>query len=412
MKITKETLTLHLYKYEEVIAALQWAIIHNLSEEAIFWGLELYDSGLIDDVFEVLVSLWAQHIGFGKHGLAVLYNMIKLQECDNLDREMWIYSLYIWSNIRTMDTTGFQLLVRGSTIPVEWNLNFSHTSEYKSLDVATTDCLTRGKLTEAWLIARAIPSERQWLLLNELSQKKERLEIFNILKGLQISDCVKRSICFILLTVSLPTLIQSMVTPNLDSLVLNGLPREIALAIEDWDSEDSIRKRRKFKIRPEAIWNCSRSFMDVSESNFIDIEMNLEKALMESPCWQSILEDYMEPDKEGQWKSDAYREMFYKTYFPCSVDDIPDEWSLKDKEKSHGQGFGKKFHSALRQYINNIVRGRSCIGLYSPIQNVNEYSKLSLEWDSVYDEIKEKAAPYLEAKLPFKPVVKLLIPFE
>jgi hypothetical protein len=412
MKITKEALTLHLYRYEEVIAALQWAIIHHLSEEAVFWGLELYDSGLMDDVFEVLMDLWAQHIGFGKHGLATLYNMIKLQQCDDLDRDIWIYSLYIWSNIRTMDTTGFQLLVRGSTIPVEWNLNFSHKCEYKSLDAATTDCLTRGKLTEAWLIARAIPSERQWLLLNELSQKKERVEIFNILKGLQLSDCVKRAICFILLTVSVPTLIQSLLTPKLDSILLNGLPEEIALAIENWDSEESIRKRRKFKIRPEAIWNCSRSFIDARESNFIDIQMNLEKSLILSPCWQSILEDYMEPGKEGQWKSDAYREMFYKTYFPCSIDDIPDEWSLKDKEQSHGLGFGKKFHSALRQYINNIIRDRSCIGLYISIQNVNEYNDLSLEWDPVYEAIKEKASPYLEAKLPFKPLVKVLRPLD
>ena len=410
MKTVKEALTLHLYRYEEVIAALQWAVIKHLPEEAIFWGLELYDSGLMDDIFEVLMALWAQHIGFGKHGLATLYNMIKLQQCEDLDRDIWIYSLYIWSNIRTMDTTGFQLLIRGSTIPVEWTLNFSHTSEYRSLDAALEDCLLRGKLTEAWLIARAIPSERQWLLLIELSQKKERVEIFNILKGLELSDCVKRAICFVLLTVSVPTLIQSLLTPNLDNLTVNGLPEEIASAIDDWDSEKSIRKRRKFKIRPEAIWNCSRSFIHVKESNLIDIELNLEKSLMLSPCWQLILEDYMEPGKEGQWKSDAYKEMFYNTYFPYTIDDIPDEWSIKDKEKSHSQGFGKKLDIALRQYINNIVRDKKCIGLYSPIQNVNEFDSLSLEWDSVYEAIKKKAAPYLEAKLPFKPLVKVLTP--
>jgi hypothetical protein len=405
MKISKEALTLHLYIYEEVLASLQWAIIHHNSKEAIFWGLELYDSSLMDDVFESLLEMWAQHLGFGKHCLAVLYNMIQLKECADLDREMWINSLYIWSNIRSMDPTSFQLLVRGSTIPSNWDLNFSHQCEYKSLDEAITNCLLRHKVTEAWLIGRALPVTGQWHILENICKALDRLEVFKTLQGLQIGDHVKLSICYVLATLSHIRLIESFVVP-----ILCGIPEEIVEAIDDWDSEQSVRKRREYKVRPEALVDCSRVLLHIDESNLVSIQDGLERALMASPCWQVILEDYMDPDNTGQWKSDVYKEMFYDTYFPCTLDDIPDEWSMKDKEKSHGRGFGKTVQVASRQYINNMLRNKGCLGVYSPIQNVNDYASLSLEWDSKYHTIKASATPYLEAKLPFKPVVKVLTP--
>ena len=401
MKIPKEVLTLHLYIYEEVIAALQWAIITHNHTEAVFWGLELYDSGLMDDVFEALIATWAQHMGFGKNCLAALYNMIQLKECEDLDRDMWIYSLYIWSNIRNMDTTAFQLLVRGSTIPETWNIQFAHKTEYMNLESALTDCLLRGKLTEAWLIGRAIPSDRQWSLLESLCQKKDRAEAFSAIKSLEMSDSIKRSVCFVLTTISDSTMSQSFTVPN-----MSELPEEISNSIDLWDSEESMRKRRTFKVRPEALIDCSRVTLPTDESNLLDIQLDLEANLMASPCWQVILEDYMDQDNEGQWKSDIYREMFYGTYFPSSTDDIPDEWSLKDKGQSHGRGFGKTVNVAVRQYINNILRNKRCLGVYSPIQNVNDYMSqiISLDWDSVYSDIHSGCKRHLESKLPLKPV--------
>lgn len=44
----------------------------------------------------------------------------------------------------------------------------------------------------------------------------------------------------------------------------------------------------------------------------------------------------MEPYQTGgQWTSDEDMEQFYKAHFP---DDIPDEWTRAEKEKSHGPG--------------------------------------------------------------------------
>ena len=116
MKIPKEALTLHIYHYEEVVCAFKWAIITHNCREAVFWGLELYDSGMMDDIFEVLLYLWIEHMGFGKHCLTTLYDILGCQQSDELDRDTWIQHVYMWSNLRTMDSTGFQILVRGALI--------------------------------------------------------------------------------------------------------------------------------------------------------------------------------------------------------------------------------------------------------------------------------------------------------
>jgi hypothetical protein len=45
--------------------------------------------------------------------------------------------------------------------------------------------------------------------------------------------------------------------------------------------------------------------------------------------------DGNEGDEQVQFPSDDVLEQFYEQYFP---DDIPDEWSKQDQEKSHGRG--------------------------------------------------------------------------
>jgi hypothetical protein len=145
----------------------------------------------------------------------------------------------------------------------------------------------------------------------------------------------------------------------------------------------------------------------MKESVLMDIHYNLEANLKDSYCWQIILDDYME---HGQWKSDTYKEMFYNTYFPWINDDIPDEWSLKDKEQSHGRGLGKKPEIGLRHFINGIISQKSCIGFYTPIR-VTERDTLpnTLDWDSVYDSMISECSDALKSALPFRPIKKEFI---
>jgi hypothetical protein len=106
---------------------------------------------------------------------------------------------------------------------------------------------------------------------------------------------------------------------------LNLIPIEICYDVKN------IREARRFSIPYEChvgqtrrglMWNSSKILCDVSLYS-----------LLASPIWAGILDDYVSSDNE--WIDDEKKEAFYTKFFGES--DIPDEWSLADREKSHGQ---------------------------------------------------------------------------
>jgi len=398
MKYPEKSLTLHLYRYEEVLSSIRWSLIKQNHVEAIFWGLELYDSDMMDDLNDLFVSTWIQWIGFGKSCFSVI---TQLQKINEMDRDEFIHTVYGWCRL-PRDSTGFNLLLKGSLVKPSWYPRFAHLNDYTTIEEATEDCLRRGKLNEAWLLARALDPEVQWLILNKIAKLKGRTEQLNIIKLLEF-DCLSRVAAFILVSIKDDVFIQSILSYSKPAVV-----SELITAISEWDSQESIRKRRVYKIRPEAInfW-CLRSSVPVSDSLLNDIECDLEICLRGSHCWKTILEDY---EESGSWKSDKFKEMFYNTYFPWINDDIPDEWPLKDKEQSHGRGLGKKPEIGLRHFVNSTLSQKSCIGFYTPLR-ITEKDILpkTLDWDFVYDSMKSDCSDTLKSALPFRSIKKEFI---
>jgi len=67
---------------------------------------------------------------------------------------------------------------------------------------------------------------------------------------------------------------------------------------------------------------------------------DVEKGMRGCPFWEEAMEPYQ---TGGQWTSDEAMEQFYEAHFP---DDIPDEWTRAEKEKSHGPGvYGGEAHT-------------------------------------------------------------------
>jgi len=402
MAIPKDSLTIHLYRYEEVTASLVWSIITHRSRDAVFWALELFDSAMMDEIFKILTESWVQYIGFGEGCMSILYEIEGCHSNVELSRDMWVHSVYKWSVMKTADVTGLQLLIWGYITPSTWTIQFPHLKEYTSIESAFYDCLMRGKTTEAWIIARTLPHHAIISITQSVCEKACRSEDAAFIQSLPMTSILSRLALVILSSLPETHLKAArLIAP----FVMTTLPAEIQRAINDWDSESIMRTRRALKILPEAIALCSRSFIPSSETNMGDICMALESNLIQSPCWRIILDDYMDMDK---WKSDSYKEMFYDTYFPFRTDDIPDEWSTKDREQSHGVGFGKSLHISMRQYINNIIRNRSCIGLYNIITNVNYEIFESSDWNHIYHTLNIRCRPALENALPFKPLAKRL----
>ena len=378
MEHTKNHLTIHLYRKDEALASIRWAILSRNHTEAIFWGLELYDSNMETDAIQMLAFTWVTCIGFGS-----LTCLESLQRLPTASREEWCQILMSWCKVVVHDTTAFHLLLRGASTPATWQPRFVHTKPYIDLDEALYINLRRGKLTEAWLIARAMNSETQWATIKQLAAEKKREGPFHIVYSCsQLSDVEKRAAAFTLVSLDGPYMNASLIPLSTNQV----LPIELQEAIDTWDAEDSLRKRRVFKVRYEAIlYLCQRSSQPVSESSEPEIQQDLEKSLVASSYWQQVLNTHIKP-KKGE-ATDRNIEEFYDTFFNYKLHDIPDEWSLADREKSHGRGLGKSDEQAKKQFIDTTVQRSTTLGLWNSKVG-SSYSMLAnLNWPTLYDEL-------------------------
>jgi hypothetical protein len=180
------------------------------------------------------------------------------------------------------------------------------------------------------------------------------------------------------------------------------MPSEVRAAIDEWDSEESLKLRRVYKIRPEAlVYLTERSTQASTESSEPEILDNLLQSLFDSSYWTDIINEYL--DDDGNWKSDSYQEMFYDTYFPSATCDIPDEWSLADREKSHGRGLGRTDESGLKRFLDTLLQRSTRLGVWNYVK-IETYTDTN--WSKHYDQLRGACRSSLEQLLPLNPVSK------
>jgi hypothetical protein len=384
-----KNLTKHLYRKEEVLSSLRWSIItHNLTETA-FWTIELFVSGLVQECTELLETIWFYNIGFGSW--FALRLILHIYEAGDISQEDLVAITCAFAKRRLCDSTMFHLLLRGAmgNTSKSWTPAFPHTTEYETVQQAVLDCLKRGKLQEAWLLGRALTEDEQWLVLEHTATELGRLEELQILKELR--ECRQESLAAAYTLVSLDHITWMQSQQALD----NTVPKEVIEAINDWaalDMSKSMRKRRVMKPRPEALLLTARGAQSPYESSEPQIQGGLLAALLSSEYWSVVLEPYM---VGGKWKTARHKELFYDTHFP---QDIPDEWSLADREKSHGRGLGKTKELARTRFIQHTLQHSKSLELWN--STFPSSLDCSMDWDALYS-----SRPIY--KLPMKPVTKV-----
>jgi hypothetical protein len=120
-----------------------------------------------------------------------------------------------------------------------------------------------------------------------------------------------------------------------------------------------------------------------------------------SPFWTTAIETVVD---------DESKETFYETHFP---DDIPDEWSLEDQQKSHGIGclIGDETPST-EKYLRNWYLGINSI-VWLGVKDVLRLLKGAEFTESIeelYDPIKIKDAMKSWHLTPVTRRVKEIIP--
>ena len=360
-------LSKHLYRIDEVLSSLRLSIItHNLVETA-FWTIELYQSGLTQECLELLETIWLNHIGFGSWFLLdLILNVYKEGDCSE---ENLVSIACAFSRRRICDSTAFHLLLRGS---LSHSVKpFPHSKEYLIPQEAITDCLARGKLEEAWQISKSLGESELWILLEPIASSLERLEAFTIIKELR--ECRRESLVLAFILVSLDPI--TWITSQ--QPVENKIPSQVSSYISEWASEKSMRKRRSIKPKIESLlYLTRRSEQSPYVSSEPEIQDGLLQSLLISEYWQPILEGFMTVEKA--WKSERHKELFYDTYFP---QDIPDEWSLADREKSHGRGLGKTLEQGRSRFIQFTLQHSTSLELWN-----SRFPLLdsSMDWDTLY----------------------------
>jgi hypothetical protein len=261
-------LTRHLYKEDEVAAAMMFCVLRGRIEEAAFWAAELLVSGLSDEFVSGLKTVWAY--GFGVKALG------------------WL----------------------------EW---FEEVTSAEALDAGECLKLVVGL---ALLGARGCRDNT----------------------GLRLDSQAPLD--------DLIAAIQEAAGPDHESREqeIPPLPANIRKKIEEWNEALDRRARRAYSIPVDCLyWVTARGStgFTVYDTTEKEIMGRLEKpagGIWNSGFWDEAVEEY------GGWQAirdvAEQREAFYATYFP---DDRPDEWSKKERAKSHGSGVLQRGQVATRE---------------------------------------------------------------
>jgi len=273
-------LTRHLYELDEVVAAAQYCL--RTGAPAHFWIWELIASKEEELATRTLHDAWVAWSG-GRYPTA-LWTTGALQ-CSLMQK-----ACYPPITITATEPT---------TRPLSSHTDRSESVVWRILDSA----LRRHKPAAAlWLIQGrdAVPD------LRLAARGPAKAEIQRLTDPVAIALCLARPAK------------QQMATVDAAAA---------ALTWELWGSMTGRRKARVFAIPTAALHSgTTRGSLSSEYSNIADVREPLW--LLSEGCrfWREAYAAHY---------SEELRDIFYDLYFP---DDIPDEWSREDQEKSHGAG--------------------------------------------------------------------------
>jgi hypothetical protein len=274
-------LTKHLYRFEEVRSALLYTIRCRRHLEAIFWLEELECSCYSGEARRLLFVAWFLFIG--------------------LSRFSWLAN---WSELGGT-REGRQLLCIQLCSCSERDGSLWGIVASDALPATAQPICTEWRKIDSQILVKPHKDPRIGPIVSALQIDLKGYARFAHATAFGIHTWWKQ----------IP---QTSWTPFSTT---NHLVQEVT----SW-SNLSMRKRRVYSIPYDSLFGMTWRGIG---GDTTDELRNLTKELFQtSPYWKS----------KAVWESDEELEEFYTTHFP---DDIPDEWSLADQQKSHGApGFG------------------------------------------------------------------------
>ena len=331
-------LTRHFYEADDVHAALSYSSCRVQHQETLFWCKELLVSGYVGEAISTLFKTWMWQRGpFHVRWMieawrllqgtevteeAVLLSAYQLSACTRRDGSLWriLAATVSFTDVPPDHVTQRTPLTPIATLPV--------TSSMSPIESYFIRALYQGKAMAAWWASRYLTEDRVWWLLywfvdtvkgpSEYKLYLEALQSYEELLGYRTAeyDVVVR--CLAVLSVACH-----------DEKTWSALPLTIDAryhaTLETWDIMEGRRERRQYSI--------PRGCLAVIRPSLYGL-YDVESGIQGCPFWEEALTEYARGTRGHriQWVSDDAMEAFYDTFFP---DDIPDEWTKVEKEKSH-----------------------------------------------------------------------------
>ena len=343
-------LSRHFYSLDEVQAALLYTTSHNTPTEALFWCQELLLSGSVSEAISTLFQSWLWHTGPMRLQwlVSVWQSSLITEELSEDDILLATYRLAtIHQNQR--DNSLLNILVLTMENPLKMPDRVTRkTPNIKDIDdkkeIYFFRAMFQGKARAAWWISQFIAIDRIWLLLDLFAENvhtffKEQYKV--CLKALQNYELLlgyKSAEYDIMIRCSaINMMCISQKKQELSFKLEPQIDMRNAQILNELELSVGRRERRVHQIPVPCLYGITtRGKAQWTQKNYMQL-YNVEKYLIGCPFWDEVLVEYANVIDKGviKWHSDDIMEQFYDKYFP---DDIPDEWSLLDQQKSHGDG--------------------------------------------------------------------------
>jgi hypothetical protein len=341
-------LTRHLYSLDEVVAALQLCLRFRRNDEASFWIWELVRSHEIDLAHATLKQTW---LDFGGGWFAD--TILESGPPPASDTTAWLNLLN--TVVQAIENAGTASSVplmcctaaqpqRPCVTPLKGLRVVSAAAKSFAATLDEAEGMTRDQ-AGLWFVGLATatkPQDVAWLLqavapILSADATWAALESIAVLKAKTLSPAIRTA------ATSHPvSQMQYQVTAAM--ILWTPVPATVECRpnLFSWDEYDANQGRRKARRYPIPLMalhaGTTRGQLPTSETNLDEIRDPVPYLPEGCAYWRTVLQ----ATKGLKIKNGAIvfanaetKESFYTAPFP---DDLPDEWSADDQQKSHGAG--------------------------------------------------------------------------
>lgn len=339
-------LSRHLYPLDDVHAALRYATGRSDPAMCVFWCQELMWSGCASEAVSTMFESWLWQVGpFRTAWLYSAWNALATEEVTEDAIRLAAYQLGTLSSSQR-DHSLWQILVLGASAPEHLTRKTPVTlPSDDDKEIYLTRALYQGKARCAWWMAQYITPTRVWELLSwyatTLVSSDCRTVYETCLKALQEYDQLLgyRSDEYDVV-VRCAAVLMMCLTPSQQAESVRpmavALDARVAQRVGEWNAVCGRREARAYALHTGCLYGTTwRGKSRWSQHNRVQLH-HVEPYLVDCPFWEDAIADHgVIVHGQIQWHSEDSMEAFYERYFP---DDIPDEWTREEKQKSHGDG--------------------------------------------------------------------------